>query len=102
MASSGAGWKLFEEITSSCWCSSRLHSCLYFFPTLHYDLHDVIRNIAIYTNDTTLYSKCDQVSGSWQLLELASQLKSDLRDMTDCCRKLLVDFDAWKTQACFI
>ena len=39
---------------------------------------DVICAIAIYTDDTTLYSKCDQASDLWQQLELASELKSDL------------------------
>ena len=33
---------------------------------------DVICNIAIYTDDTTLYSKCGQASDLWQQLELAS------------------------------
>ena len=32
---------------------------------------DVICNIAIYTDDTTLYSKCDQESDLWQQLEMA-------------------------------
>ena len=32
---------------------------------------DVIGNIAIYADDATLYSKCDQASGLWQQLELA-------------------------------
>ena len=41
---------------------------------------DVICNIAIYADDTTLYSKCDQASDLWQQLELASELESDLRD----------------------
>ena len=41
---------------------------------------DVICNIAICVDDTTLYSKCDQASDLWQLLELASELESDLRD----------------------
>ena len=37
------------------------------------DLSDnVICNIAIYADDTTLYSKCDQASDLWQQLELAS------------------------------
>ena len=40
--------------------------------------HDVICNIAIYADDTTLYSKCDQESDLWQQLELASELESDL------------------------
>ena len=39
---------------------------------------DVICNIAIYADDTTLYSKCDQVSDLWQQLESASELESDL------------------------
>ena len=30
------------------------------------DLDDVICNIAIYVDDTTLYSKCDQASDLWQ------------------------------------
>ena len=41
---------------------------------------NVICNIAIYADDTTLYSKCDQASDLWQQLELASELESDLRD----------------------
>ena len=41
---------------------------------------DVICNIAVYADDTTLYSKCDQASDLWQQLELASELESDLRD----------------------
>ena len=39
---------------------------------------DAIYNIAIYADDTTLYSKCDQASDLWQQLELASELESDL------------------------
>ena len=39
---------------------------------------DVICNIAIYADDTTLYSKCDQASNLWQQIELASELGSDL------------------------
>ena len=41
---------------------------------------DVICNIGIYADDTTLYSKCDQVSDLWQQLKLASELESNLRD----------------------
>ena len=47
------------------------------------DLPDVICNIAIYADDTTLYSKCDQTSDMWQQLELASELESDLQDTVD-------------------
>ena len=59
---------------------------------------DVICNIAIYADDTTLYSKCDQASDLWQQLELASELESDLRDSVDWSKKWLVDFNAGKTQ----
>ena len=41
-------------------------------------LDDVICNIVIYADDTTLYSKCDQASDLWQQLELTSELKSDI------------------------
>ena len=50
-------------------------------------LDDAICNIAIYADDTTLYSKCDQASDLWQQLELASELESDLRDTVDRGRK---------------
>ena len=39
---------------------------------------DAVCNIAIYADDTTLYSKCDQASDLWQQLEFASELESDL------------------------
>ena len=39
---------------------------------------DVICNIAIYADDTTLYSKCNQTSDLWEQLELASEIESDL------------------------
>ena len=41
---------------------------------------NVICNIAIYADDTTLYSKCDQASDLWQQLELTFELESDLRE----------------------
>ena len=47
----------------------------------------VICNIAIFADDTTLYSKCDQASDLWQL-----------RDTVDWCKKWLVYFSAGKTQ----
>ena len=59
---------------------------------------DVICDIAIYADDTTLYSKCDQASDLWQQLELASELESDLPDTVDWDRKWLADFSAGKTQ----
>ena len=55
---------------------------------------DVICDIAIYADDTTLYSKCDRASDLWQQLELAS----DLRDTVDWGKKWLVDLNAGKIQ----
>ena len=52
------------------------------------DLPDnLISNIAIYVDDTTLDSKCDQASDLWKQLELASELESDLRETVDWRRK---------------
>ena len=44
---------------------------------LIYGLDDVICNTAIYTDDITRYSRCDQASDLWEQLELASELESD-------------------------
>ena len=57
-----------------------------------------IYDIAIYADDTTLYSRCDGASDLWQQLEYASELESDLRDTVDWGNKWLVDFNAGKTQ----
>ena len=46
-------------------------------------------NIAIYVVDTTLYSKYDQVSDSWEQLELASELESDLEIAGTSCSFLI-------------
>ena len=59
---------------------------------------DIIYNIAIYADDTTFYSKCDQASELWQQLELASKLEPDLQDSVDWGRKCLVDFIAGRNQ----
>ena len=59
---------------------------------------DVICDIAIYADDTTLYSKCDRASDLWQQLELASELESDLQDTVDWGKKWLVNLNAGKTQ----
>ena len=59
---------------------------------------DVICNSAIFADDTTLYSKCDQASDLWQQLELASELECDLQDTVDWGRNWLADFKAEKTQ----
>ena len=52
---------------------------------------DVICNIAIYADDTTLYSKCDQASDLWQQLELASKLQSDFWDTVE--QEVMAGFD---------
>ena len=44
---------------------------------------DVISNTAIYADNTTLYSDCDQASDLWQQLQVASELESDQRDTAD-------------------
>ena len=54
---------------------------------------DVICDIAIYADDTTLYSKCDWASDMWQQLELSSELETHPRDWG---RKWSVDFNAGK------
>ena len=62
------------------------------------DLSDVICDIAICADDTTLYSNCDQASDLWQQLKLASKHEFDLQDAVDWGRKWLVDFNAGKIQ----
>ena len=59
---------------------------------------DVICNIAIYVDDATVYSQCDQAYDLWQQLELASEIEFDLQDAVDWYRKWLVDFSAETTQ----
>ena len=54
---------------------------------------DVTYNIAIYPDDTILYSECDL---SW--LELACELDFDLWDAAEWGRNWLIDFSAGKTQ----
>ena len=58
---------------------------------------DIICIIAVYADDSTLYSKYKQVSDLWQQLDVALELKSDLQDTTDWSRKWLVDINTGKT-----
>ena len=51
------------------------------------DPYNVIFDTAIYADDTTLYSKCDQASDQWQQFELASEVESDLRVTLDWGKK---------------
>ena len=59
---------------------------------------DVICNIVIYADDTTLHSKWDQASDLWQQVELASELESDLQHTVYWGKKWPVELDAGKTQ----
>ena len=52
-----------------------------FLPYIDNLPDNVTCNIAIYADDTTLYSNCDQASDLWQQLELASVLESYLREL---------------------
>ena len=60
--------------------------------------HDVICDIAVCADDTTLCSKCNQAFDLWLQLELASELDSDLQDIVDWGKKWLADLIAGKTQ----
>ena len=69
------------------------------FPLyINYLPDDVICAIAIYADDTTLYSKCDWASDLWQQLESASERESDLQDTVHWGKKWVVDFNAGKTE----
>ena len=67
---------------------------------------DVIYNVAIYADDTALYSKCDSCIsfvattriGCKLWTRIGCELKSDLQDTVDWGRKWLVDFIAGKNQ----
>ena len=76
------------------------------FLVLHFSYYTLLTswwcyvtcNIAIYADDTTLYSKCDLESDMWQQLKWAFELESDLGDSTSWARKWLVDSNAGKTR----
>ena len=94
--------EVFMNISSQCWSFSRLHfwsgtlPTIYLWPSWWWCLW--FSDIAIYADDTTLYSKCDQAFDVWQQLELASELESNQQNTVDWGRKWLVDFSAGKTQ----
>ena len=59
---------------------------------------DVICNIVIYPDNTTLYSQRNQAPDLYQQLQLACELESDLQDTMNWGRKWLVHFNAGETQ----
>ena len=59
----------------------------FFLLYIHELPDDFNCNIAIFADDTTFYSKCDQASDLWQQLVLASEPGPDLGDTVDCNRK---------------
>ena len=76
--------------------NARVPQCSIVVPTLFLlhinNLPDDIYSHAIYADDTTLYSKCDQSSVLWQQIVLGAELETDLQDTMDWCKKWLVDF----------
>ena len=58
---------------------------------------DVVCNIDIYADDTTLCSECDQASDLCKQLEFVFEVESDPQETVDWGRKWLVDFNAGKT-----
>ena len=61
------------------------------FLVLHFS-YDVIYNIGIHADGTTVYSKFIQASDLWQQLESASESESDLWDTVDWGRKWMLFF----------
>ena len=59
---------------------------------------DKLCKIAIYADDTTIYSSCDKASDDWQQLCMSADVEYDLRDVVDWGKRWLVTFNAAKTQ----
>ena len=65
MASSGSGWEVLQEYPVNVGVPQRSILGLTLFPLYINDLpNDIICDIAIYADDATLYSKCDQICGN--------------------------------------
>ena len=67
---------------------------------INYIPDDVMWNIIIYCDDTTLCPKCDQAFDLLGQPEDVSQFDSCLQDSIDWCRKRLIDFNTEKN--CFV
>ena len=98
MALDGSGWTSQEYPTDAVVSQGSILGPTPFLIYINDLPNDGTCNIAIYADNTTHYSKCDQASNMWQQLELVSELKSDLWDTVDSSRKCLVDFNVGKTQ----
>ena len=99
MTLNGSGWKSSQEYP----VNGRVPQGSILGPAIFLlyinDLpDDIICDIGIYADDTTIYSKCDWASDLWQQLELASELEFNLQDTVDWGKKWLVDFNTGKTQ----
>ena len=53
---------------------------------------------AIYADDATLYTKCEQASDLWKQLDSASELEYDLINTVGWIKKWLVDLNAVKAE----
>ena len=51
-----------------------------FLPYINDFPDDVICDIAVYADNTSLYCKCDEASDLWQQLKLAFEVESHLQD----------------------
>ena len=74
-----------------------LQGSIYFAALFLLYINDLPDYDTICTDDTTLYSKYNQVTDLWQQLELASELESDLLNTVDWGRKWLVDINVEQT-----
>ena len=74
-----------------------LQGSIYFAALFLLYINDLPDYDTICADDTTLYSKYNQVTDLWQQLELASELESDLLNTVDRGRKWLVDINVEQT-----